>query len=162
MADVGACRTVLPCSPNTVNAGTHNTVDASKARGGALPYLSGMGVDGAHNTVGKMSARTTLLAFCHVREVVGYCPVGVHGMVLSIAVDLGALPYFLRLFPGPYRADVPGRLVPVDRFRLRQSEKSCKQRFGASLVGVGSGRCSSLARPSDRRLVRPFVQLLGF
>ena len=34
-----------------VNAGAHNTVDALEARGGALPYLSGMGVDGAHNTV---------------------------------------------------------------------------------------------------------------
>ena len=45
--------------------------------GGALPYLSGMGVDDAHNTVGKMSAPTTLLAFCHVREVAGYYPAGV-------------------------------------------------------------------------------------
>ena len=104
---------VLPCSPNTVNAGTHNTVDASKARGGALPYLSGMGVDGAHNTVGKMSARTTLLAFCHVREVVGYCTVGVQGTVLGIVVDLSALPYFPCLFAGPYRTGIPGRLVPV-------------------------------------------------
>ena len=61
-----------------------------------------MGVDGAHNTVGKMSAPTTLLGFCHAREVAGYCPAGVHGMVLGIAFDLSALPYFLRLFPGPY------------------------------------------------------------
>ena len=44
---------VLPCSPGTVNASAHNTVDASEARAGALPYLSGMGVDGAHNTVTK-------------------------------------------------------------------------------------------------------------
>ena len=34
-----------------VNAGAHNTIDASEARGGALPYLSGMEVDDAHNTV---------------------------------------------------------------------------------------------------------------
>ena len=68
---------VLPCSPGMVNAGAHNTIDASEARGGALLYLSGMGVDGAHNTVGKMSAPTTLLAFCHVTEVAGYCPAGV-------------------------------------------------------------------------------------
>ena len=27
---------VLPCSPGTVNASTHNTVDASEARGGSL------------------------------------------------------------------------------------------------------------------------------
>ena len=63
---------VLPCSPGMVNTGTHNTVDASEARGGALPYLSGMGVDGAHNTIGKMSAPTKLLG-----EVAGYCPAGV-------------------------------------------------------------------------------------
>ena len=44
---------VLPCSPGTVNASAHNTVDAIEARGGALPYLSSMGVDGAHNTVGE-------------------------------------------------------------------------------------------------------------
>ena len=82
MADVGVCHTivtqrVLPCSPGTLNTGAHNTVDTSEARGGALPYLSGMGVDGAHNTIGKMSAPTTLLAFCQAREVVGYCPAGV-------------------------------------------------------------------------------------
>ena len=53
MADVGACHTVLSCSPGMVNTGAHNTVDASEARGGALPYLSSMGVDGAHNTVGE-------------------------------------------------------------------------------------------------------------
>ena len=85
-----------------VNAGAHNTVDASEERGGALPYLSGMGVDGTHSTVGKMSAPTTLLAFCHAREVTGYCPASVQGTVLGIAVDLSALPYFLHLFPSPY------------------------------------------------------------
>ena len=45
-----------------------------------------MGVDDAHNTVGKMSTPTTLLGFCHAREVVGYCPAGVHGMFLGITV----------------------------------------------------------------------------
>ena len=44
---------VLPCSPSTVNANAHNTVDAQRHVGGALSYLSGMGVDGAHNTVGE-------------------------------------------------------------------------------------------------------------
>ena len=72
-----------------------------------------MGVNGIHNTVGKMSAPTTLLGFCHARKVIGYCPAGVQGTVLGIVVDLSALPYFLRLFPSPYRADVPGWLVPV-------------------------------------------------
>ena len=104
---------VLPCSPNTVNTGAHNTIDASEARGGALPHLSGMGVDGAHNTVGKMLAPTTLLAFCHVREVVEYYPAGIQGTFLGIVVDLSALPYFLHPFPSPYRAGVPGRLVLV-------------------------------------------------
>ena len=41
-----------------------------------------------------MSVPTTLLVFCHAREVAGYCPTGVQGMVLGIAVDLSALPYF--------------------------------------------------------------------
>ena len=61
MADVGAYHTadagrhavVLPCSPGTVNASTHNTIDAQGHVGGALPCLSGMGVDGAHNTIEK-------------------------------------------------------------------------------------------------------------
>ena len=60
-----------------------------------------------------MSTPTTLLAFCHAREVAGYCSTGVQGTILGIAVDLSALPYFLRPFPGPYRAGVPGRLDPV-------------------------------------------------
>ena len=71
MADIGACHTVdaerhagvLPCSSSMVNASAYNTVDAQRHVGGALPYLFGMGVDGAHNTVGKMSALTTLLGF---------------------------------------------------------------------------------------------------
>ena len=36
-----------------VNTDAHNTVDASEAHGGALPYLSGIGVNGAHKTVGE-------------------------------------------------------------------------------------------------------------
>ena len=72
-----------------------------------------MGVDGVHNTVEKMSAPTTLLGFCYARKVAGYCPVAAQGTVLGITLDLSALHYFLRPFPGPDRADVPGRLVPV-------------------------------------------------
>ena len=78
---------VLPCSPDTVNANAHNTVDAQRHVGRALPCLSGMGVDGTHNTIGKMSAPTTLLGFCQAREVAGYCPAGVQGTVLGIAVN---------------------------------------------------------------------------
>ena len=81
MADVGACHTVLPCSPGTVNTGAHNTVDASEARGRALPYLSGRGVDGAHNTVGEnvSTYNTASVLPCHAgRRVLfgrcaGYC-----------------------------------------------------------------------------------------
>ena len=54
---------VLPYSPGTVNTAAHNTVDALEARGGALPCLSGIGLDGAHKTIGQMSAPTTLLGF---------------------------------------------------------------------------------------------------
>ena len=60
-----------------------------------------------------MSVPITLLGFCHGREVTGYCPVGVQGMVLGIAVDLSALPYFLHLFPGPYSAGVLGWLALI-------------------------------------------------
>ena len=81
--------------------------------GGALSCLSGVGVDGAHNTIGEMSVPTTLLRFCHARKVIGYCLASVQGTVLGIEVDLSSLSYFLYLFPGPYRASVPGRLVPV-------------------------------------------------
>ena len=99
---------VLACSPGTINVSTHNTVDAQRHVGGALPCLSGMGVDDAHNTGGKISAPTTLHG-----KVAGYCPAGVQGTVLGIMVDLSALPYVLHPFPGPYRAGVPGRSVPV-------------------------------------------------
>ena len=44
---------VLPCSPGMVKTGAHNTIDGLEARGGALPYLLGTRVDGAHNTVGE-------------------------------------------------------------------------------------------------------------
>ena len=58
-----------PSSLGMVNAGAHNTVDAQRHVGG--PYR--MGVYGAHNTVGKMSAPTILFRLCCAREVVEYC-----------------------------------------------------------------------------------------
>ena len=97
----------LPCSPGTVNTGAHNTVDASEAHGGALPYLSGMGVDGAHNTVGENVGAYNIACVLSCREVAWYCPAGVHGTVLGIAVDLSALPYFLRPFPGSLPSGSP-------------------------------------------------------
>ena len=96
--------------PGMVNAGVHNTVDTQRHVVGALPCLSGMGVDGAHNTLGKMLVPTTLLGFC---QVAGYCLAGVQSTILGIAVDLSALPYFLRPFPDLYRAGISGRLVLV-------------------------------------------------
>ena len=110
-----------------------------------------MGVDGAHNTVGEMSTPTTLLGFYHVREVAGYYPAGVQGMVLGIAVDLSALPYFLRPFPGPYRAGVPGRLVSVGSdcaSRRGVVSRGSVHSWSEKRVGIESG---VLARPSDQR-----------
>ena len=119
--------------------------------GGALPYLSSMGVDGAHHTVWKVSAPTTLLAFCHVREVVGYCPVGVQGTVFDIAVDMSALPYFSSSISWSFLSGRP-RSVGPNRLRLRQLEKSSEQGFVASLVGdMGQSWKRCLARPSSRR-----------
>ena len=45
----GGMQGVLPCSPGTVNAGAHNTIDAQRHVG--EPYR--IGVNGAHNTVGE-------------------------------------------------------------------------------------------------------------
>ena len=68
----GGMQGVLPCSPGVVNVGAHNTVDAQRHMGRSLTMFSGMGVDGAYNTVGKMSAPTTLLG-----KVIGFYPIGV-------------------------------------------------------------------------------------
>ena len=110
-----------------------------------------MEVNGTHNIVGKMSVPTTLLGFCHARKVVGYCPTGVQGTVLGIAVDLSVLSYFLCHFSGPYRAGVPGRLV------LAGSDCASRRRAVSKVFvypsrrhGVGV-RSSALARPSSRR-----------
>ena len=73
-----------------------------------------------------MSAPTALLGFCRARRVAGYCLAGAQGTVLGIAVDLNALPYFLRLFLGPYRAGVPDRLVLVS--------SDCASRRGADTM----------------------------
>ena len=61
----GGMQGVLLCSSGMVYTGAHNTVDVQRHVG--EPYR--MGVNGAHNTVGKMSAPTTLC----VREVAEYC-----------------------------------------------------------------------------------------
>ena len=89
-----------------------------------------------------MLTPTTLLGFCHVREVIGYCPAGVQGTFLGIAVDLGALLYFFRLFHGPYRAGVPGRLVLVGSdyaSRRRAVSRGSTHSWSEKWVGVRSG-----------------------
>ena len=55
---------VLPCSPGTVNASAHNTIDAQRHVG--EPYR--MGVNGAYNTVGeKAGAYNTIQALTCLR-----------------------------------------------------------------------------------------------
>ena len=83
------------------------------------PYR--IGVNGAHNTVGEnVSAYNTAwvlscqggrrVLFLQVRRVLS----------LVLLFDLCALPYFLRPFPGPYPAGVPGRSVLVGSDRASQ------------------------------------------
>ena len=89
-----------------------------------------------------MSAPTTLLGLCYAREVVGYCPAGVQGTFLGIVVDLGALLYFFRPFPSPYRAGVSGRLVPVGSdcaSRRRAVSRGSVHPQSERRVEVGSG-----------------------
>ena len=137
---------VLPCSPGTVNADAHNTVDAQRHVGEPYCVCLIWEFDGAYNTVEKISTPTTLLG-----KVAWYCSAGVQGTILGIAVDLSALPYFLHPFPGPYRAGVPGRLVSVGSdcasWRRAVSKGSVHPR-SKTRVKVGSG---VLARPSCQR-----------
>ena len=76
---------------------------------------------------------------------------GVQGTVLGIVVDLNALPYFLRPFPGPHRAGVPGRLVLVGSDCVSRRRVVSKVfAYPGKRRGVGV-KSSALARPSDRR-----------
>ena len=93
-----------------VNDDAHNTVDAQRRMG--EPYR--MGVNGAHNTVGEnVSAYNTawVLSCQGGRRILFLLVYRVRSPILQF--DLCALPYFLRPFLGPYRAGIPGRLVPV-------------------------------------------------
>ena len=70
---------VLPCSFGMVNVGAHNTVDVQRHVGGALPRLSGMGVDGAHTLYGKCRRPQHCLGSDMLGRVQGTlltCPVG--------------------------------------------------------------------------------------
>ena len=70
---------VLPYSSCMVNDGAHNTVDVHRHVGGALPRLSGMGVDGAHTLYGKCRRPQHCLGSDMPRRLQGTlltCPVG--------------------------------------------------------------------------------------
>ena len=57
-------------------------------------------------------------------------------------VDSNTLPYFLRPFPSPYRAGVPGRFVPVGSDCAGQRgavSKGLVHPWSETRVGVGSG-----------------------
>ena len=77
-----------------------------------------MRVNGTHNTVGENvdAYNTVWVLTCQGGRRVLFPQVyRVRTPVLRF--DLCALPYFLCLFLGPYRAGVPGRLVPVSSDR---------------------------------------------
>ena len=110
------------------------------------PYR--MGVNGTHNTVGKMSTPTTLFVSGRLQSTV---PVGDRVRSLVSWFDLSALPCFLRSFPGPFRAGVPGELVPVGSgCASRRRAVSRVFTYPSRRRGVGV-RSSALARPSGRR-----------
>jgi len=71
------------------------------------PYR--MGVNGAHNTVeGNVGAYNTVC----VRAVTEYC--SMQGMVPgTVVLTCESCLAFLRMFPGLYRAGIPGRLISV-------------------------------------------------
>ena len=108
-----------------------------------------MGVNGTHNTVGKMSTPTTLFGLCCAREVAEYYFLQVYRVWSPVLrFDLYALPYFPRSFPGPYRAGVPGRLVPVG--------SECASRRGAVSRGLAHPQSETRVRVRSSALARPF------
>ena len=73
-----------------------------------------MGVNGAHNNVGENVGAYNIvwvLSCQKGRRVLFLQVYRVRSPILWF--DSCALPYFLRLFPGPYRAGILGRLVLV-------------------------------------------------
>ena len=110
------------------------------------PYR--MGVNGAYNTVGEnVGAYNTTWALswqggCRVLFLQVY---RVWSLVLRL--DLCALPYFLRPYPGPQRAGVPGWWVPVGSNRagrMRALSSGSVHPRSKTRVKVGSGVWPSL------------------
>ena len=128
-----------------VNPGAHNTIDAQRHVGRALPYGSQWRPQYCRGKCRRLQyylcqdgCRVLFLQAYRVWSLVSW-------------FDLCALACFLRLFPGPFRAGVPGRMALVDsgcasqrRAVSRVSTNSGRRRG----VGVGS---SAWPRPSDRR-----------
>ena len=104
-----------------VNAGAYNTVDAQRQVG--EPYR--MGVNAAHNTIGKMLVPTTLFVSGRLQSTVS---AGVHGTVPGIMVRLVRLVLLSPFVPWSFPGGRP-RSVGPSRLWLRQSEKSGNQGF---------------------------------
>ena len=117
-----------------------------EARGG--PYR--MGVNGAHNTVdGNIGAYNTVC----VRKVAEYCSCRCTGYgPLYHGLTCAHRPALLRLFPGPFWAGVPGRLVPVGYNRAsRRRAVSRGWSYPRSESAGSELEAVFLARPSSRR-----------
>ena len=105
------------------------------------PYRKG--VNGAHNTVGEnVGAYNTagVLSCQGGRRVLFLQVYKVRSPVLRF--DLCALPYFLRPFPGPYRAGVPNQLVLISSNCAswrRVVSRGLAHPQSETRVGVGSG-----------------------
>ena len=112
-----------------------------------------MGVNGAHNTVGENDGayNTAWVLSCQGGRRVLFLQVyRVRSLVLRF--DLCTLSYFLCPFPSPYRAGVPGRLVPVSSDcasrRRAVSRGSAHPRRRGSESEVVFGQAFRSERPS--------------
>ena len=133
---------VLPCSSGMVKVGAHNTVDAQRHVGEPYHVCHGVGVDGAHNTVGKISTPTTLLGFWHAWKVAGHLSDMSYRLLSCRCAGYG--PWYCGQLESPSLL-APSvswsslrwrpRSVGPSQLQLRQSEKSCKQEFGTSPIG---------------------------
>ena len=79
-----------------------------------------MGVNGAHNTVGKISAPTTLFVSGRLQSIIS---TGVQGTVPGIVVGLVRLALLCLSVPWSFPSGRP-RSVGLNRLWLHQSKKS--------------------------------------
>ena len=139
------------CSPSTTNTGSHNIVHALTRLAGCTvfawydkrrcpQYCLCSDASGRLYNVRLTWPDSTILQVCRTWQ----------GTVLGITVDLSALPYLLRLLPGPTPSGRLRSVVP-SRPRLCRSGKSNEQRSGVSSVGERGSESdcgSTSARPS--------------